>query len=288
LKGNENKMKNQHAMLLIVGLQVLLLVFMGCSSQKSSDPEKNPPKDTTEEKAPDKAAGDVKTPEPRPTPPPMMNLSASHILVMHNDSTRKPPQVNRTKEEALAKINEALQKIKGGADFGETAKAYSDCPSKEKGGDLGTFPSRMMAPPFSNATIALKVGQISDPVETVFGYHVIKRQEVVEVSARHILIMHTESMRKPPTITRTKAEAKKTIEKVLKKLQKKDADFAALAKEFSDCPSKAKGGDLGTFARGRMAPPFEEAAFGLKENEISGVVETPFGYHIIQRLPDPK
>jgi parvulin-like peptidyl-prolyl isomerase len=216
-----------------------------------------------------------------------MKLSASHILVMHNESERKPPTVNLTKEEALAKINEALAKLKGGADFGETAKEYSDCPSKLKGGDLGSFPARMMAPPFAKATAELEIGQISDPVETIFGYHIIKRQKVVEIAARHILLMHTESMRKPPTITRTKEEAKKVIEEVLKKLKEENADFAALAMEYSDCPSKAKGGDLGSFGKGRMAPPFEEAAFALKAGEVSVIVETAFGYHIIERLPDP-
>ena len=106
-----------------------------------------------------------------------------------------------------------------------------------------------------------------------------------KLSASHILIMHQESKRKPPSITRTKEEAKKLIDDIYKKLAD-GGDFAALAKEFSDCPSgKHKGGDLGAFGKGRMAPPFEKAAFALKENEISKVVETDFGYHLIQRLP---
>jgi parvulin-like peptidyl-prolyl isomerase len=134
--------------------------------------------------------------------------------------------------------------------------------------------------------MALAEGQISEPVETDFGYHLIKRQKVEEVHVRHILVMHDESQRKPPDIKRTKKEAKKLIDEIATKVKAKDADFAALAQEYSDCPSKRRGGDLGTFGRGRMAPPFEKAAFALKENEISGIVETDFGYHIIQRLPD--
>jgi peptidyl-prolyl cis-trans isomerase C len=78
-----------------------------------------------------------------------------------------------------------------------------------------------------------------------------------------------------------KAEARKKIEEVQQKL-KDGGDFAALAKEYSEGPSNAKGGDLGYFRRGQMVKPFEDAAQALKPNEISDVVETRFGYHLIK------
>jgi len=62
------------------------------------------------------------------------------------------------------------------------------------------------------------------------------------------------------------------------------ADFAEFAKKNSDCPSKESGGDLGTFTRGQMVKPFEEAAFSQEKNAIGPVVETEFGFHIIQVL----
>jgi peptidyl-prolyl cis-trans isomerase C len=78
-----------------------------------------------------------------------------------------------------------------------------------------------------------------------------------------------------------KAEARKKIEEVQQKL-KDGGDFATLAKEYSEGPSNAKGGDLGYFRRGQMVKPFEDAAMALKPNEVSDIVETRFGYHLIK------
>ena len=78
-----------------------------------------------------------------------------------------------------------------------------------------------------------------------------------------------------------KTEARKKIEAVQQKL-KDGGDFADLAKEYSEGPSSTKGGDLGYFGRGQMVKPFENAALALKPNEVSDIVETRFGYHIIK------
>lgn len=84
------------------------------------------------------------------------------------------------------------------------------------------------------------------------------------------------------TATRSKEEAQTLINKLSEDV-KGGADFGALAKEHSDCPSGARGGDLGDFGRGQMVGPFEDAAFGMEVGQTSGVVETDFGYHLIQR-----
>lgn len=100
------------------------------------------------------------------------------------------------------------------------------------------------------------------------------------VRASHILLMYQGSMRS--SASRSKEDAQAQIQNLSTQLQQ-GGDFASLAREHSDCPSSAKGGDLGQFGRGQMVGPFEDAAFGMEVGQTSGVVETPFGYHLIQR-----
>jgi peptidyl-prolyl cis-trans isomerase C len=78
-------------------------------------------------------------------------------------------------------------------------------------------------------------------------------------------------------------KTEKEVNAVLERL-KKGEKFSAIAKDVSICPSKKRGGDLGTFGRGQMVKEFENAAFALDKGQISGIVKTQFGYHIIKRL----
>ena len=96
-----------------------------------------------------------------------------------------------------------------------------------------------------------------------------------EVNARHILIKVDQNADESE-----KAKARKEIEEIQQKLEKGE-DFAELAKKYSQGPSGPKGGALGYFKRGQMAKPFEDAAFSLETNEVSDIVETTFGYHLI-------
>jgi len=102
--------------------------------------------------------------------------------------------------------------------------------------------------------------------------------EPEQVRASHVLIRID-----PKMDDAAKAEKRKLAEDIAKKAEKKGADFSALAKEFGEDPTRGRGGDLGFFTRGRMVKPFEDAAWKLKKGEVSSVVETNFGYHVIRK-----
>lgn len=99
-----------------------------------------------------------------------------------------------------------------------------------------------------------------------------------QMRASHILITVD-----PKATAEERAKARAKIDDLLKQAQA-GADFAKLAQDNSGCPSSQQGGDLGYFGKGQMVKPFEDAAFALKPGEISGVVETQFGFHIIKAV----
>jgi len=104
-----------------------------------------------------------------------------------------------------------------------------------------------------------------------------------EISARHLLVAYKGGLRASPGIGRSKAEALARAEEAQKRAIAGE-DFVALVKQYSDEPGAGeRGGDLGKFDRQSMVPAFANAAFALKVGEISAVVETQFGYHVIKR-----
>ena len=130
------------------------------------------------------------------------------------------------------------------------------------------------------ALITPEVGEPEEPTSEAIKAYYDENTERFErperVAARHILIAFDDD-----DTDETKA-AKKERAMELKAKLAEGADFAELAMENSDCPSKERGGDLGMFPRGRMVPAFEEAAFAQPVGEVGDVVETRFGYHIIE------
>jgi len=104
-----------------------------------------------------------------------------------------------------------------------------------------------------------------------------------QVGAKHILVMHAKSKDKPENVTRTREQARKRAQECLTKVRA-GGDWDKLVHEYSDEPgSDERHGDLGVFGRGQMVRAFTEAAFSLRVHEVSEIVETPYGFHIIER-----
>ncbi len=138
---------------------------------------------------------------------------------------------------------------------------------------------QMLVAKVIDSQVNSKVNITQKDVEDFFGKNPDKFQQPESVHAQHILILV-----KQGADAATKAKAKAEAEAILKQIRA-GADFAALAKSKSQDPGSAQnGGDLGFFGKGQMVPQFEEAAFKLKDGQVSGVVESPFGFHIIKTL----
>lgn len=155
----------------------LLLPLTACASL--TEPGDGAPPPAPAEPAAEAPAEAAPAPAaPTPPPPPEATVAASHVLIQYKGSLRAGPTITRTKEEAKKLAGEVLAKAKKGQDFAGLAKQYSDEPgAKERAGNLGKFTKGTMVKPFADAAFALKPGDISELVETDFGFHVIKRTE---------------------------------------------------------------------------------------------------------------
>ncbi|MDX1699157.1 MAG: peptidylprolyl isomerase [Melioribacteraceae bacterium] len=202
-------------------------------------------------------------------------LRVSHLLI-RTDSLNN--------EQAEAKAMEIIDRIKNGASFEEEVKIHSqDQFSKDKGGDIYYITAGMIMPSFEEMTYKTKVGEVNpQPLKTRYGYHILKvtdrRKRIPQIRASHILIQKEDAGDSNNT-----SKGLQFAEEILKRARSGE-DFGELAKEYSNDPgSKEKGGDLGFFERRRMVQPFDEAAFNLEVGEISDIVESRFGYHIIKQ-----
>lgn len=210
-------------------------------------------------------------------------VRASHIMVR-----LKPDAEPSDTLAAWNKIMKLRDQVNGGQDFSAVAKSSSEDPSAQfNDGDLGYFSALQMVYPFENAAFNMQVGEVSMPVRTSFGYHLIKvtdkRKAFGKMTAAHIMILTDKSM-KPEELQ--KAEQK--IREIYDMLQG-GASFEELAMKYSDDQSsKAKGGKLPDFGPGtkqRMVTEFEEAAFAIKaDGQYSEPFQSPYGWHIVKRI----
>lgn len=205
-------------------------------------------------------------------------VHAAHILVAIPQEA-SPADTLSAYRAAVAMRGRLLE----GSNFGEMAQKFSkDATAKENKGDLGYFTAFQMVYPFENAAYTTPVGQISEPVRTKFGYHLIKvlnrRASRGKLRVAHVMIQV-----KPDFPAEKKKEAAQRIQEAYTRLQKGETWEKVVQIYSDDFQSRQSGGLLPVFGVGEMMPTFEEAAYGLAEaNDYSKPVETPYGWHIIR------
>ena len=210
-------------------------------------------------------------------------IRASHILIQF------PP--TPSKEDSLIVLKMALKvknEVENGGNFNQLALEYSDDPSaKQNKGDLGYFTALQMVQPFEDAAYNMKPGEVSNPVLTNFGYHIIAVQDRQpnpgQVQVSHILV------RIDPNNPNGEDLAKRKVNDIYIEIQKESTTWEDIVRDYSEDPSsREKGGLLPWFSVGSMIPEFEMAAFMLTEpGEVSPPIRTQYGYHIL-RLEEKK
>ncbi len=221
----------------------------------------------------------------------MWDVRASHILIT------VPKEVSDNDAVAKAAYNKLLdirKQIIAGKKFSEMAKKYSDDPSandmpatrdrgalKGNGGDLGYFTAFYMVYPFESAAYNTKVGDVSMPIRTQYGYHIIKVfdkiPELGKIEVKHI------NVKPKANDEKSIAEAKAKIDEIASEISSNKKTFEEAAKQYSDDRgSGVKGGLLPAFEVSRMVPEFISAISKLKPEEVSAPVKTQYGWHLIK------
>jgi peptidyl-prolyl cis-trans isomerase SurA len=212
-------------------------------------------------------------------------LDLAQILVRIPENAT-PEQIAQRRQRA----EEALQQLRGGADFARVAATYSDASDALSGGDMGWRSPDRLPQLFVDAVAQRNDGEIT-VVKSANGFHILKvlghrsaaagkdgaaLPAVTETHVRHILIKVNQVV--PAN------EARRKLVELKERLDHKAASFEELARLYSNDGSAAKGGDLGWIYPGDTVPEFEKAMNALQPGQISDPVESPFGYHLIQVL----
>jgi peptidyl-prolyl cis-trans isomerase NIMA-interacting 1 len=155
---------------------------------------------------------------------------------------------------------------------------FTSPPAARTGSEGGATSAPVAVPPPGGAAPGAETRVVADRVPPAAA-----ADAPAQIEASHILVSYLGATRAKPTVTRTREEARALATQLAAKAHEPGADFAALAKDVSDGPSGVEGGAMPRFGRQQMVKPFSDAAFALRPGEISNVVETNFGFHIIQR-----
>ncbi len=197
-------------------------------------------------------------------------IKARHILIS------VPPDADEAVEvEARAKALKALQEIKEGGDFAGTAKKYSDDPSKSSGGDIGFFPRGRMIKPFEDAAFALKEGELSGPVRTQFGFHIIKVEKIEDERMKPLQEV------KEDIIKRLKGDESRKKAKA----EIKSEELRVKSEELKEAVKRHTHLVVSTMSfkkDDRDHPVLSRTSFALKKGELSGVIEEGGKFYILR------
>ena len=201
----------------------------------------------------------------------------AHLLI-------RTPEEGATEDiqKAKSKVDKALSELNGGVSFAKVSASYSDAPNALEGGSLGWKSAAQMPALFLDALKAMKVGEVSAPLRSPNGFHVLKLNNkrggnsplvIQQTHARHILIKLSEIM--------SEKDGKLKIDGIKERLDNGEK-FEALARQYSEDSTASSGGDLNWVNPGDTVPQFEKAMNELKDLQISLPVRTQFGWHLIQ------
>jgi peptidyl-prolyl cis-trans isomerase SurA len=186
-----------------------------------------------------------------------------------------------------ARADEVVRQLRTGADFAKMATTYSDAPDALKGGAIGWRDPDRLPPLFATELRKLKPGQVTPVIKSNTGFHILKLNDkrslagggqdknvVEQTHARHIVMK--------PNPTMTEADVKRKLLELKEKMDNKAANFEDLARQYSQDSFATKGGDMGWLFPGDTVPEIETAMNALKPGEVSGIVQSPYGFHLIQ------
>lgn len=206
-------------------------------------------------------------------------MQLAHILLRAPESAT-PEQLQKLRQRG----EQALKRARAGENFAQLAAAFSDAPDSLKGGDLGWRTVDRLPGLYAEAATRLQAGEVSDLLRSSAGFHILKlvakrggaaSASIQQTHARHILVRVNEVV--------SETDARHKLEAVRERIAN-GIDFAEQARLYSQDGSSAKGGDLGWLSPGDTVPDFERAMDALKIGEVSAVIQSPFGMHLIQVL----
>ena len=209
-----------------------------------------------------------------------VNLAQILLRVPENSTTQRL-------DETRARADELITQLKGGADFARLAASYSNASEALQGGEIGWRNTERLPALFTDAIKGVKVGDIAPLVRSPNGFHIIKvlgRRSAVEAKlaggpvqqtrVRHILLKVSD--------VAPEQEVKRRLEEFKGRIEAGKVEFGTIARLHSLDATGSRGGDLGWVHPGDTVPEFERAMNALKIGEISGPVQSPFGWHLIQ------